>query len=357
MRDPRLDKLAAVIVDYSTNVQPGQYVLLKGEPIGMPLFEALYERIIKKGAYVRFDCQPDSFRQTLLTHGNEDQLAHLPDLLMQEVEMMDVSIGLWAETNTKSLTGIDPSRQGKASAARRPYMKIFMERAAKGELKWCGTLFPTSASAQDAEMSLSEYEDFVFRAGYLHLDDPVAKWKEIEVCQQKVADYLNDGKKEVRFQTANGTDLTVNVEGMQWINCAGRENFPDGEVFTGPNLNAACGGVNGIVRYSFPAVHKGREVDGVELVFERGRVVRAKASKNEDYLIKMLDQDEGARSVGEIAIGTNYCIQRCTRNTLFDENAASHIALGQCYSKCFKGELDLSKEEITKRAFYPPILI
>jgi aminopeptidase len=212
-----------------------------------------------------------------------------------------------------------------------------MERAGKDKgdpqkLTWTGTLFPTQASAQDAEMGLYDYQNFVFNAGHLDKEDPVAVWKSIEVKQQKVVDYLN-GKKQVHFQADNGTDLTVTVDGMTWINCCGKENFPDGEVFTGPNLNAPDGGVNGVVNYHFPAVHHGREVEGIELTFEKGRVVDAKASKNLDFLIQMLDMDAGARSLGEIAVGTNYNVQQYTKNTLFDEKIGGtfHAAVGAGY--------------------------
>jgi aminopeptidase len=332
MRDRRLDCLADLLVRYCTAIQPGQTVVLKGDPIAMPLYTAIYERLVRAGAHVRFDCQPDAFREILLRHGSEEQVRYLSPLTLQEVETIDASIGVWAETNTKALSGVDPRRLGLASAARRPWLKTFFTRAAAGQLKWVGTLYPTQASAQDAEMSLAEYEDFVFGAGYLDDPDPVARWQAIGAQQQRVADFLN-GKHEVRFQAANGTDLTVNVAGMRWINCDGHENFPDGEVFTGPNLQAADGGVNGLVRYSFPAVYKGREVDGVELRFARGRVVEARATKNHAYLLEMLDQDAGARNVGEIAIGTNYQIQRFTRNTLFDEKIGGtfHLAVGAGY--------------------------
>ena len=217
-----------------------------------------------------------------------------------------------------------------------------MKRAAAAEfpdqypgvkpLKWVGTLFPTQASAQDAERSLREYEDFVFKAGYLDLDNPAAKWEEIREKQQRVVDYLT-GKELLHFQTPNGTDLKVNVDGMTWINCAGESNFPDGEVFTGPNLKHAEGGVNGVVKYSFPAVHNGREVHDIELTFKGGRVVDAKASKGLDFLEAMLDQDEGARSLGEIAIGTNYAVTEYTKNTLFDEKIGGtfHAAVGAGY--------------------------
>jgi len=337
MRDQRLDKLARVLVEYSCNVKPGQIVRINGDPIGMPLMEAVYERCLLAGAHPFIKVSPEAINEFFLEHATEEQLKFVSPLAQFEVEKIDVSIGLWAETNTKGLSRIDAKRQGMSSAARKPIFKVFMDRAAKkdgepGKLYWCGTLYPTLASAQDAEMSLAQYESFVFGAGHLDKDDPVAEWQKIHASQDKLRAFLQ-GKKKLHFQTANGTDLHVNVEGSTWINCAGHENFPDGEVFTGPNLNAPDGGVNGIIRYSFPAVHNGREVHDIEFTFERGRVVKAKASKGEDFLLQMLDQDEGARNLGEIAIGTNYNITEYSKNTLFDEKIGGtfHAAVGAGY--------------------------
>lgn len=332
MRDQRLDKLAGVLVQYSTAVKPGQIVRLTGDPVAIPLLEAVYEQCLRAGAHPFLKCTPDSLQDIFYECANDTQLKYVSPLLKHEVDTIDVSIGLWAETNTKSLSGADPARQSIASSARKPIFKVFMDRAAKNELRWCGTLYPTLASAQDAEMSLRHYENFVFNAGYLDKDDPIAEWRRIEGQQQRIVDFLN-GKKKVRFQSSNGTDLTVNVEGMTWINCCGHHNFPDGEVFTGPNLNASDGGANGTVRYSFPAVHRGREVHDIELVFEKGRVVQATASKNQDFLNQMLDQDAGGRAMGEIAIGTNYQVQQYTKNTLFDEKIGGtfHAAVGAGY--------------------------
>jgi len=332
VRDARLDKLARVLVEYSAGIKPGDLVRLSGSSIGTPLLEALYEAALQAKANPFFRITPDDAPDIFYAVADDAQLQHVNPLALQEIEAIDVSIGLWADTNTKSLTQVNPKKQAMVSAARKPIMKVFFDRAAKKELRWCGTLYPTAASAQDAEMSLREYEEFVFHAGLLHFDDPVAEWKKIEATQQKVVDYLN-GKKTLHFQSSGGTDLHVNVEGMTWINCCGHENFPDGEVFTGPNLKAADGGVNGVVHYSFPAVHHGREVHDIVLTFEKGRVVDAKASKNQDFLIQMLDQDEGARSLGEIAIGTNYQITRYTKNTLFDEKIGGtfHAAVGAGY--------------------------
>ncbi len=332
MRDIRLDKLARVLVEYATQIKPGQLVRLSGDPVCLPLIEALYEQTLKVGAHPFVKLTPDSLQDLFFAYASEDQLKFVNPIALDEVNKIDVSIGMWAENNTKSLSQVDPRKQGTASAARKPIFKIFMERAAKKELRWCGTQYPTLASAQDAEMSLRQYEDFVFAAGHLDKPDPVAVWRQIEARQQKVVDYLQ-GKKIVRFQSPNGTDLTVNVTGMTWINCCGHENFPDGEVFTGPNLQADDGGVNGTVVYSFPAVHHGREVHDIVLRFEKGRVVEARASKNQDFLIQMLDQDEGARRLGEIAIGTNYNIRTYSKNTLFDEKIGGtfHAAVGAGY--------------------------
>jgi len=342
MRDQRLDKLAEVLVHYSVGVKPGQMVRIRGDQVGGPLLEAIYEEVLKAGGHPLLRMNRDACTDIFLQSASESQLKYINPVAIAEVESIDADIALWADVNTKSATRVDPKRSGLVSAARKPIFEVFMKRAAAADfpdqypgvrpLKWVGTQFPTQASAQDAERSLREYEDFVFKAGYLDHDDPASVWRGIREKQQRVVDYLT-GKSLLHFQAANGTDLKVNVDGMTWVNCAGESNFPDGEVFTGPNLRHAEGGVNGVVRYSFPAVHNGREVHDIELTFKHGRVVNAKASKGLDFLEAMLDQDEGARNLGEIAIGTNYQITEYTKNTLFDEKIGGtfHAAVGAGY--------------------------
>ncbi len=177
-------------------------------------------------------------------------------------------------------------------------------------------------------MSLAEYEDFVFRAGLLHKPDPVAEWKKIGRAQQRLCDFL-DKARQIRFKTPRGTDIRLGIKGRRWINCDGHENFPDGEVFTGPIEDAT----EGVVAFSFPAVHGGREVTDVRLVFKAGKVVDASAAKGEDFLVKMLDSDPGARVLGELAFGCNYSIRGYTKNTLFDEKIGGtfHLAVGAAY--------------------------
>ncbi len=202
-----------------------------------------------------------------------------------------------------------------------------MERAAAGELRWCGTLFPTRAHAQEAGMSLADYEDFVYRACLLDRDDPAAAWREVHREQQRIIDYL--ARRDVIRIVAPDTDLTYRVGGRTWINSSGARNFPSGEVFTAPHEDSA----SGTVRFSYPALRFGNEVEDVRLTFRDGRVVEATAARGQAFLEAMLELDPGARALGEVAFGLNYGITRFTRNILYDEKIGGtmHVALGQAY--------------------------
>ena len=279
MRDQRLDKLADVLVGYSTGVKPGDLVGIAGDPAAMPLIEATYEAVLRAGGHPFYKPRCDSLEEIKFAVANDEQLAHFPPIEMDYINSVDVTIGFWAETNTRSKSSTDPKRLAIAQQASKAYMTRFLERVSEKDLRWVGTLFPTLASAQDAEMSLREYEDFVFRAGYLHLDDPAAMWRQIEQRQAGVCAWLQT-KNDLHFQVPphnghDGTDLRVNVDPAKavWINCAGDQNFPDGEVFTAPQ------GVEGHVNYTFPAVYRGREVEGVRLAFKDGRVIGRQRSQ------------------------------------------------------------------------------
>lgn len=331
MRDPRIDKLAQVLVNYSVAARKGDLIRISAPPIAEPLVVAIYREILRVGAHPVVRMAPEACQEIFLKDASSQQIQYISPLAMHEVETINATIGVWADDNTKALTNVDPKRQAAASRARKPILDLFMKRAAKkgkAKLRWSGTQFPCQAAAQDAEMSLAEYEDFVFAAGKLDAANPVAEWKKLSTRQQRVADYLNKAR-EIRFITPQGTDLRLGVKGRHWINCDGHENFPDGEVFTGPIEDAT----EGVVCYSFPAVHGGREVHDIQLRFRNGRVVDASASKGEDFLIQMLDQDRGSRCLGEIALGTNYTVREYTRNTLFDEKIGGtfHAAVGAAY--------------------------
>ncbi len=327
MRDSRLDILADVLVNYSTGVKKGDLVRINGKVVGLPLMEAIYEKVLKAGGNPFVTMGSDAMEELFFQTATDEQLSFVSPLTTFIADNIDVSIGLWADENTKNLSNVPPGKQTLASQARKPFLKRFLERAAKKELRWTGTQFPTVGSALDAEMSLREYEEFVFRAGLLHLPDPVAAWKSVSERQQRLVDFLN-GKKEVRV-IAKETDIRFGIEGRRWVNCDGHENFPDGEVFTGPIEDAT----EGTIRYSFPAVHHARECHDIVLKFKAGKVMEAHASKGEEFLLQMIDQDAGARTLGELAIGTNYGIQKYTKNTLFDEKIGGtcHAALGAAY--------------------------
>ena len=328
MRDPRLAKLAEVLVNYSAKVKAGQLVRISGPSVAEPLMVELYRQVILAGAHPMGRMTAEDFEEILFKSGSDEQLDYLNPVAKFEIETVDCSIGIWADENTKALTNCDPKRIARNAAARRPIWDIFMSRAAEGKLTWTGTQFPCQASAQDADMSLGEYEEFVFGAGLLNEPDPVAAWKKVSQRQQRLVDFLN-GKSDYHVAAANGTDIRMSVAGQKWINCDGHENFPDGEVFSGPVIDS----VNGVVHFSFPAVHGGREVEDVRLKFKDGKVVDASAGKGEEFLISMLDMDGGSRFLGECAIGTNYNITRYTKNTLFDEKIGGtvHFALGAGY--------------------------
>ena len=333
MTDPRLRKLADVLVNYSLKVKPGQLVSIAVPAVAAPLAEECVRSVLLAGAHPGVRLVPDALAELMLEYASDDQLAFENPIWQKEIETVDHRIAVWASTNTKALSNFPPAKTTLLSKGRKRIMQVNMDRAAKGELNWVGTQYPTPAHAQDAEMSTTEYEDFVFKAGLLDHDDPAASWKKLGEAQQRLVDFLQEkaeqGKSEYRVTAANGTDLTMDVAGRKWINCDGAANFPDGEVFTGPVVES----VNGKIRYSFPAAHLGRECDGIELTFRDGKVVEATADKGEGFLLAMLDQDDGARFVGECAIGTNYGITRYTKNTLFDEKIGGtvHFAVGQGY--------------------------
>jgi aminopeptidase len=327
MTDPRIEKLADLLVNYSVAVRPGDKVVITGGTIAEPLLKAIYTRVLLAGGYPTMMAGLPGLDEILFRNASDDQLQHVPGWQKDIISSYDVRISIGAEHNTKALTGVDPTKMVTYSQAHRELMEIALRRSAAKELRWTVALFPTDAYAQDAEMSLSEYEDFVYNACLPDADDPVAYWQRFSGWQQKIVDWLKE-KKTVRV-TGPDTDLRLNIAGRTFENCDGRYNMPDGEVFTGPVEDS----IDGKVRFSYPAIYEGHEVTGVRLRFEEGKVVDAAADKNEEFLLKIIDTDEGSRRVGEFAIGTNEGITRFTRQILFDEkiNGSFHMALGIGY--------------------------
>ncbi len=245
------------------------------------------------------------------------------------MDEFDVLISILSQSNTQNIATVDPSRISLHIRTHSDVTNTYFKRQASGELRRVLTLFPTQGYAQDAEMSLEEFEEYVFSTTYTDVDDPIAEWQRISNAQQNLVDWLA-GKKKVEIKGEN-IDLIMSIEDRTFINCAGKINIPDGEIFTGPNEES----VNGWVRFTYPDYFSGREISGIELQFKDGKVVQAAAAKNEDSLHEMLDTDPGARYVGELGIGTNERMNRFIKNMLFDEKIGGtvHLALGHGYPR------------------------
>jgi aminopeptidase len=319
--------LAQVLVGLCTNIGEGDVVLVESPLAGAPLVREVYRAVVRAGGHPLQRISVDETGEALLRHGNDAQLEWVNPIRREDFERADVRIVLFAPTNTRALTTVDPARQALFGRAHQELGNRYLERAAEGELRWTLTQYPTEAAAQDAEMSLEQYERFVWNAGMLDAEDPAAWWLDFAEHVGRVASFLTT-TSTLRI-VAEDTDLTLGVGGRTWIPAGGGENFPDGETFTGPVEDS----VEGTICFSFPAVFQGREVDDVQLRFERGEVVEARAAQGEDFLRQMIAMDDGARRVGEFAFGLNTGISEYTKNTLFDEKIGGtcHLALGTAY--------------------------
>lgn len=325
--DPRIERMADVLVNYSLEVKPGDWAVVMTTVLGEPLAAACQRAILRAGGNPTIQLGSEQFDRGFYTEANDEQLAFVSPSTRVITEQADARMAILAPANTRALTNIDPARMAVRNKAMEPLMETSMRRTAEGTYRWTVAQYPTQASAQDANMALEEYEDFVYGAGLLNEPEPAQAWQQLADRQQEIIDWLSD--KQTVHITGPGTDLTVSTAGRTWINDDGKYNFPGGEVFTGPVEDAT----QGVIEFTFPGYLAGREVVGVRLVFEQGRVVEATATSGQDFLREMLDMDEGACRLGEFAFGTNYGIQRFTKNTLFDEKMGGtlHMALGRSY--------------------------
>jgi aminopeptidase len=318
--DPRVTKLAEILVDHCVQVEEGDTVqILAYSDVAKPLVVEVYRRLLQREAgeiIARFELE--ELRQALLDEASDERLAMFPSLGMHQAEHTDVTIHILAPVNTKFLSRFDAGRVAKWRSSDGEVRAYLTDNT-----RWVVTLYPTQGSAQDAEMTLTQFEDFVY--GAVSQD-----WKQLAREQKRLRDQLDQGSEVVI--KGSDTDLSMSVAGRTFVSADGRVNMPDGEVFTGPVEDS----VEGHISFSYPAIYPafgGREVEGVHLWFEEGRVVKATASKGQDYLLAMLDLDAGSRYVGELGLGNNYNIDRFVKNILFDEKIGGtvHLALGRGY--------------------------
>jgi len=325
LTDVFIEKLAKVVTNYSLDVQSGNEVVILGETVAEPLMLEMYKEMIIKGAHPTLVPIFGHSKEIFFKYARDEQISHSSYIQKHIFENTDRIANILSNINTKQLSNVDPDKLAMEQKSKTEIYKIMMEREKKGELKWNITAYPTDAMAQEASMSLTDYKDFVYKACLLDKEDPISEWKKKSRDQQKYCDYLMK-HEDFRF-VGKDTDLRLSCKDRKWINCDGTNNFPDGEVFTGPIEDS----VNGKIRFTYPLIYLGNEIEDVTLVFKDGEVVDYSAKKGENLLGKIISLDEGSNKVGEIAIGTNYGIQRFTKNMLFDEKIGGtmHLAIGR----------------------------
>lgn len=317
------DAFAALLCDWCLDVRERDQVLVRMTPLSLPLVRALHGALLERGSWPLIRLPSTALGDDFYRHAQDLHLDSFAPLELTELQVADAVIAIIAPANTHELAGVDPEFITRSSRARAPV------REAQLALRWCGTIWPTPALAQQAGMSTEDYTAFVARALFVDRPDPVAAWRELSARQRGLVDRLSRAR-EIRIE-AEGTDLRLRVDGRTWVNSDGRHNMPSGEVFTGPIEDSA----HGTIRFTVPSNVQGVEVTGVELSFERGEVVKATADRGQDYLDAALATDPGARFLGELGIGTNAGISRPTGSTLLDEKIAGtvHLALGRSYQE------------------------
>lgn len=322
------DKYADVLVDYSTKVQKGDLVVIRATSyLAENLIKSVYKKVLQKGAHPLLRTSICDLSDIFIKYASDEQLDYVDPISKLEYEKVDKYISIGAPLNVKNMARADKSKMARRSKATRELSELLLSRSAEGSASWVIADVPTHALAQEAKMSFDEYSEFLFNACFLNLDDPVAKLLEMDKEQTRIAKYLNE-KSKIRI-VGEKTDITFSTKGRKWVSCSGLNNYPDGEIFTSPVEDSA----QGEIYFDFPAIYRGNEAHKIHLKLEKGKVVEAHAEKGEEFLLSMLDMDDGSRFVGEIAIGTNEMVQDVTGNILFDEKIGGsiHMALGASY--------------------------
>jgi aminopeptidase len=322
-------KLAQILVDHSTKVSPGDRVAIETTTNAEALVSSIYELVLQRGAHPHLLLNLPDQEKKLFEYANDEQLTYTPAFQKLVTEQFEVYIRVRADINPRALSNVPGTKQSLRQKGMAPVRNTMLKRGATNSLRWVLSQIPTEGYAKEAGMSLAEYTDFAFGACHVddHTADPVAHWENIRKQQLKMIESIG-GHEHVRLKGVN-VDLNLSIKGRKFNNSYGLHNMPDGEIYTGPVEDS----VNGWVKFTYPAIYQGQVVEGVELQFDKGRVVSAKAKVGEQLLLAMIASDEGSHYLGEFAIGTNYEINRFTRNILFDEKLGGtfHIALGAGY--------------------------
>jgi aminopeptidase len=315
------DRFAALLCGYCLEAQPGQSVAVRSTTLAAPLLLALQRELLEREAWPLLRVALPEQEPIFWAAAREAHLDAFPAAELAEAQTTDASLAIQAPANTRALAGVDPARMARAARARAPLREAALRR------RWCATLWPTAAAAQQAGMATEAFADLVARALFLDRDDPAAAWRALGAVQARLVERLSRARA-LRIE-AEGTDLALSVAGRTWVNSDGRRNMPSGEVFTGPVETSA----EGRIRFDVPSSPRGVEVAGIELEFREGVVVAARADRGDAVLQATLATDDGARRLGEIGIGTNAGLDRPVGAILLDEKMGGtvHLALGRSY--------------------------
>ncbi|ABB31826.1 peptidase M29 aminopeptidase II [Geobacter metallireducens RCH3] len=323
MFDPRVRQLAEVLVTYSTRVKKGDVVLINASGTDcLPLVKELYSLCLARGAkYVEYSFHIPEIDRHFYNTATKSQLSFFPQHKLDFMKQVNVFISISGSPNSMVMAQANQKNMIAWSKVTRPIVDWRVKNT-----RWVITRYPTHGAAQEAKMSLEEYEEYLFAACCID-------W-EAESRKQEKLKRLMDKADTVRIK-ASDTDLSFSIRGLDGIKCDGRFNIPDGEVFTAPVRDS----VEGHITYNCPTIYQGKEFNGVRLEFAKGRIVKASAPGMDDELNRILDTDEGARFIGEFAIGVNPNIRVPMRNILFDEKifGSIHFTPGQCYDECDNG--------------------
>lgn len=326
MKNDIFEKYAKLLVNYSLKIKKGDRLLINSTYLAEPLIQAVYRQALINGANVEFKIAVNGLNKIFYDNAGEDQLNYVPELYRHAVENFEAVLSINAPFNLKETQSVAPDKKKAVNMANASVSKRFMQRSSEGTLRWSYCEFPTDAGAQEAQMGLDEYQDFVYGACFLYDDDPCASWEKLKAGQQKWVDYLSR-RKSMRFVNKD-SDISFSVDGRVWINSSGDANMPSGEVFTAPVEDS----VNGRIRFSYPGIFMGREIEDIALEVRAGEV-RSWSAKKGGELLDNIFAIPGARRFGEVAIGTNYGINRFIKNMLFDEKIGGtvHMAVGAAY--------------------------
>lgn len=324
-----LKKYAQLLVNYCLEIQPGERLYVRTTTLAEPLVREVYRETLRQGGHMEVDFDFREKSRIFFTEANEDQLRYINPAYRKAMEEYEAYLYIRAPFNLYESNSNSAEKSKIRAAATSDLNTTYFSRTATRDLKRSLCQYPTDAAAQNAQMSLEEYQEFVFGACHLLADDPIEQWLNVRRSQQQIVDVLNS-RDQIRYK-GEGIDIRFSTKGRTWINSDGQTNMPSGEVYTSPVEDS----VNGTIHFSYPAVYMGHEVEGVTLWVKDGLVEKWEAKRGQDFLDEIF-QIEGTRRFGEAAIGTNYGINRFTKNILFDEKIGGtvHMAIGQSYLQC-----------------------